>query len=194
MRARILVALGDIIVRVGLSSVGINALAREAKCDKVLIYRYFGTLDGVYEAFAARSDFWWTVEDLVRDLDPKRSSFGTAMKTILRRHADAIRSRPVTLSVLAAELAERTPLVLVLESVREKRSLALAQWIAERYRVPKDVDFEVISMLLGVAVNYLAVRARKIRVMSGVPIRTGKDWDRVLAAIDTLIDGVLRDV
>jgi hypothetical protein len=48
-------------------------------------------------------------------------------------------------------------------------------------------------MLLGVAVNYLAVRARTIRVMSGVGIRTDGDWERIFAAIDALIDGVLRD-
>jgi AcrR family transcriptional regulator len=192
MRERILDALGQMVVRDGLSAVGVNALAREAGCDKVLIYRYFGTLDGVYEDFAARSDFWWTVEDLVRDVDPRKTILAAAMKLILRRHAEAIRARPVTLAVLAAEPVERTPLVVALESVREKRSLALGQWIVRHYRIPDGIDFQAITMLLGVAVNYLAVRGRKIRVMSGVPIKSEKDWERVLAAIDALIEGVLR--
>ncbi len=43
---------------------GVNALAREAGFDKVLIYRYFGDLDGVYRAFAAQSDFWWTLGEM----------------------------------------------------------------------------------------------------------------------------------
>ena len=43
-------------------------------------------------------------------------------------------------------------------------------------------------MLLGVAINYLAVRARKIRVMSGVKIKTDRDWERIFAAMDSLID------
>ena len=47
MRARILAAVGTMIVRDGLSAIGVNALAREAGCDKVLIYRYFGDLEGV---------------------------------------------------------------------------------------------------------------------------------------------------
>jgi AcrR family transcriptional regulator len=46
-KTRILDALGRLIVRDGLATVGINALAREAQADKVLIYRYFGDLDGV---------------------------------------------------------------------------------------------------------------------------------------------------
>ncbi len=189
-RARILAALGRMIVRDGLSAIGVNALAREARCDKVLIYRYFGDLDGVYDAFAARSEFWWTLEELVQGIDPQSVPFAAAVKQVLRRHTEAIRSRPVTLALLAAELAERTPLVVALEKVREHRALALAQWFDGHYRLPTGADFAAVSMLLGVAINYLAVRARKIRVMSGVPIKTEADWERILAAIDSLIDGV----
>ena len=56
-KTRILDALARVIVRDGLAATGINALAREAGADKVLIYRYFGDLDGVYRAYAERSDF-----------------------------------------------------------------------------------------------------------------------------------------
>ncbi len=192
MRERILASLGRIIVRDGLASVGVNALAREAGCDKVLIYRYFGDLVGLYEAFATRSDFWWTVEDITRGIEPGRVPFGQALKLALRRHAEAIRARPLTLAVLAAEPAERTPLVVALESVREKRSLELMRWMGTHYTPLKNVDLEAIAMLLGTALNYLAVRARKIRVMSGVPIRSDADWERLFATTDALIDGVLR--
>ena len=114
------------------------------------------------------------------------------MKTILRRHADALRGRPVTLAVLAAELADRSPLVVALEVVRERRSLELSAWIDEHYKLPSYQDVEAIGMLLGVAINYLAVRARTIRVMSGVGIATDSDWERIFAAIDSLIEGVMR--
>ena len=76
MRARILAAVGALIMRDGLAGVGINALAREAGCDKVLIYRYFGDLDGVYAAYAAKGDFWWTVEDLTDGTRPLANATG----------------------------------------------------------------------------------------------------------------------
>jgi AcrR family transcriptional regulator len=191
MRARILEAVGSIIVRDGVSAIGVNALAREADCDKVLIYRYFGGLDGVYAAFAAGSDFWWNVEELTAGIDPSALPVAGAIKTILRRHARALRARPVTLAVLAAELAARTPLVIALETVRERRALELSNWIGEHYRLPASVDAEAIGMLLGVAINYLSVRARTVQVMSGVRIKTMRDWERIFAAIDVLIDGAL---
>src|SRR5271154_3875201 len=102
MRARILDAIGRMIVRDGLASVGINALAREAGCDKVLIYRYFDDLEGVYAAFAEHSDIWGTVGEIIAGIDPARMSAAEAGKLILRRSVMAVRSRPVTLAVLAA--------------------------------------------------------------------------------------------
>ena len=190
MRARILAAVGVLIMRDGLAGVGINALARAAGCDKVLIYRYFGDLDGVYAAYAAKGDFWWTVEDLTEGLDPARTSLAEALKTMLRRHAEALRARPITLAVLAAELTNRTALVVALETVRERRALQASAWIGERYRLPPGLDVEAISMLVGVAINYLAVRARTLKVMSGVGIASDADWRRVFAAINAIVDAL----
>ncbi len=194
MRRKILEAVGRKIVRDGLGSVGVNSLAREAGCDKVLIYRYFDDLDGVYAAFAERTDFWWSVDELTREIDPTRMNAEGALQTILRRHARAIRTRPVTLAVLASELSERTALVLALEAVRERRSLELMEWIGRRYELPASLDIAAIAMLLGVAVNYLAVRGRDVQVMSGVKIKTDDDWERLFAALDQLIAGALRSV
>ena len=50
------------------------------------------------------------------------------------------------------------------------------------------IDFAAISLILSTAVTYLAVRARKIRIMSGVPIKTDEDWNRIYAAMDAVID------
>jgi len=193
MRERILDAVGRMILRDGLAAVGVNSLAREAGCDKVLIYRYFGDLEGVYDAFANRSDFWWTVEELTDGIDPARQSAGDAVKLLLRRSAQAIRARPMTLAVLAAEMVERTPLVVALETVREKRALDLASWAGERFQLPETVDIAAITTIIGVGLNYLAMRARKIRVMSGIQIKTDKDWERIFAAVDAIVDGVLRE-
>lgn len=187
-RARILEALGALILREGLGAVGVNALARAAGCDKVLIYRYFGDLDGVYAAFATSRDFWWSVEELTQGLEA--ATLPAALRVLLRRHAQALRARPVTLAVLAAELEQRTPLVLALEALRERRALELEAWIAQRFSSPAGVDLAAVAMLLGVAINYLAVRARTVGEMSGVAIRTEGDWERVLGAVDCVVDAV----
>ncbi|MFN6986979.1 MAG: TetR/AcrR family transcriptional regulator, partial [Rhizobium oryzihabitans] len=42
----------------GFQGFGINAVARRAGCDKQLIYRYFGGLDGLIEAIGEDLGSW----------------------------------------------------------------------------------------------------------------------------------------
>ena len=188
----ILDAIGRLILREGLPGVGINALAREAGADKVLIYRYFGDLDGVYKAFAERSDFWWTLDEILGTPrpDPRKTGFPELAKILFRRHAAAIRARPVTLAVIAAELEDRTALVVALEEVREQRALELEKWLDETYSQVDGVDLPAVTTLITAAIDYLAARARKIRIYGGVGIKGDAEWERLLAAVDQIIDGL----
>lgn len=47
---RLLEAVSKIIEEEGFTQIGINRIAKKAQCDKVLIYRYFGGLDGLLAA------------------------------------------------------------------------------------------------------------------------------------------------
>ena len=188
--AAILDAVGRLILRDGLSGVGINAVAREAGADKVLIYRYFGDLDGLYSAYAESGDFWWTVEDMLAAAGGA-TTLGEALKAGLRHHAAEMRKRPVTLAVIAAEPANRNALVIALEEVRERRSLDLMKEIATHYGMPEGADIAALTGLLAAAIDYLLARARTIRVYGGVEIKTEQNWERLFATIDAMIDGVL---
>src|SRR5665647_2678617 len=57
-RAAILESAAAIVAAEGVGSLGINALANAARCDKVLIYRYFGGLDGVLRSLGAERMLW----------------------------------------------------------------------------------------------------------------------------------------
>ncbi len=60
-------AVGAVLEISGFQKVGVNLLARTAGVDKVLIYRYFGGLDGLLSAFGESADIWWTVDEIVGD-------------------------------------------------------------------------------------------------------------------------------
>lgn len=184
----ILDAVGRLIQRDGLSGVGINALAREAGADKVLIYRYFGDLDGLYRAYAERGDFWWTVEEMLASAEGA-ATLADALKAGLRFHAAEMRKRPVTLAVIAAEPANRTALAIALEEVRERRTLELMKEMAARREIPEQVDLPAVTALLGAGIDYLLARALQIRVFGGVGIKTEEDWERIFTIMDAMIDG-----
>ncbi|MBI1261376.1 MAG: TetR family transcriptional regulator [Rhizobiales bacterium] len=188
----ILDAIGRLILRDGLAGVGVNALAREAGIDKVLIYRYFGDLDGVYEAFAERGDFWWQVEDMLA-ATAEAPDLPNALKLGMRFHAREMRRRPVTLSVMAAETTNRTPLTIALETVREKRSLDLFEQMAARYPDNRAIDIPALTGLLGAAIDYLAIRSRSIKRYGGVDVGSHAGWERLFKTIDLMIDGTFAD-
>ncbi|RJF88756.1 TetR/AcrR family transcriptional regulator [Oleomonas cavernae] len=45
-QARLVAAAGNVLARDGFAALGVNRIAVEAGCDKVLIYRYFGGWKG----------------------------------------------------------------------------------------------------------------------------------------------------
>ena len=66
-------AVGTVLSESGFSGLGVNAVAKAAGVDKVLIYRYFGSFDALCLAFAQSSDFWPSIEELI----PNKQEFLT---------------------------------------------------------------------------------------------------------------------
>ncbi|MBK7457943.1 MAG: helix-turn-helix transcriptional regulator [Betaproteobacteria bacterium] len=52
------------LARDGFGAVGVNAIARQAGVDKVLIYRYFDGLPALLRAWGESGRFWPRVADL----------------------------------------------------------------------------------------------------------------------------------
>jgi len=55
---KILKAVGSLLARGGFRTFGINAVARQARVDKVLIYRYFGGMPDLLRAYAEAGTYW----------------------------------------------------------------------------------------------------------------------------------------
>src|SRR3982751_4253905 len=95
-KARILGAVGIVLARDGFAALGVNALAKEAGVDKVLIYRYFGGLAELITQWGASGRFWPRVEDLLGD-NPKaflRLPAAERYARFFEHFVDALRERP----------------------------------------------------------------------------------------------------
>jgi len=185
--ARILGAVGAVLARDGFGAVGVNAVARQAGVDKVLIYRYFGGLPELLRAWGESGRFWPRVADLL----------GPDPQTLLARPAaerwacffdhfiDELRRRPLTLEVLAAELIERNELTAILEAEREA-------WGEEAARVLGGAELAArphlqgITLLLLAGVQYLLLRSRRIRIFGGVDLHSDAGWARLKQSIRLL--------
>jgi AcrR family transcriptional regulator len=179
--ARIVAAVGELLAEKGFGAVGVNAVAKRSGCNKALIYRYFGGLDGVFRAYAEGEAFWPDLAELAagtHDLTEEADLW----KRVMRNYTSALRKRPLTVEILAWETMERNELTAVLEEIRERRGLELLEHFAG--------GDPAVAALLGAAVHYLLVRARKIRIYNGIDLQTDEGWEALLTAMDRLIDGL----
>ena len=105
---KIIDAVGRLLAEGGFRKLGVNAVAREAGVDKVLIYRYFGGMPELLRAFGVSGDFWPTIEELTGgNLEGLRKKpLPQAAATVLHNFARALRSRPLTSEILAWETVE----------------------------------------------------------------------------------------
>jgi AcrR family transcriptional regulator len=184
---RILEATGRILARHGFRGLGVNAIAREARADKVLVYRYFGGLPGLLEAYAQSTDFWPSADELApRDPSADPAALASAMLSGLVR---ALRSRPATQEILAWELVEPSPLAERTAEVRERAGVELmAKLPAE---LPPGVDLPAVAALLTAGLTYLVLRSRTTRAWLGVPLQDAATFQRLERAAETVVRALL---
>jgi AcrR family transcriptional regulator len=183
-RASILAAVGKLLARDGFRDLGINAIAREAGVDKVLIYRYFGGMEDLLKAYAAEGDFWPSSAEImaaVRQSKPKNEA--ELASALLIEFERALRRRPLTQEIMRWELMERNELTDTLARYREEESAKTLQLLSGVGMV----DVAAIASLLAAGHTYLILRKKTVGVYNGLQLDEGRDWERLEDATRTLV-------
>jgi AcrR family transcriptional regulator len=159
---RLLEALASILLEQGYHAAGINAIARRAGCDKVLIYRYFGGFDELLLAFAETTPLWWEVDEIITEsaADCADIALHDYLPQLLNRYVEALESRPLALEIMAWEMSQQNNLTNHLARIRGERGMQLVKRIRAYYRQP-NIDIGGILGVFGAAINYLVIRTRK---------------------------------
>ncbi len=194
-QARLVAAVGQVLTEVGFKGLGVNAVARRADLDKVLIYRYFGGFDALLEAYARSGDLWWSVDEIVGEHlpGPERDSLAAWCVLALTRQVAALRQRPVTQQILAWELVEPNPLSRALSELREARTRQLVGRLVERGGGRAHGLLPTLHGLLGAASLYLVLRAHSVGQWHGVDFTTEAGWGRLDGAIAALVHAALGE-
>lgn len=158
---RILDAVEALLLSKGFPEVGINAISRQAGCDKVLIYRYFGGLDGLLERFATERDLWWSIDEIIQENMDEISQYSLSqfLELLLRRHIRALQQRPLTQEIMAWEMSENNPLTMALNKIRTEQGMILVKKVRLHFSQP-NIDIGGILGIFGAAINYLLIRTR----------------------------------
>ena len=190
-KERLVRAVGSILARDGFKGLGVNSVARRAGVDKVLVYRYFGGLPELVAAFAQGPDFWPTAGELLAEVpeEVRGQGMGLQLAWFLKSFLAALRRRPVTLDILAWELAQSGPLAGPLHDVRIRVGQEFLEALGGE---PRDgADLEAVLTLAAGAVNYLAVRYRNGGMAGGIDLGDEQGWRRVEAALSAMLVSAL---
>jgi AcrR family transcriptional regulator len=187
--ARSLDAARKVLAEEGFQKLGINLVARRAGCDKQLIYRYFGGMDGLIDAIAADiAD--WARENISPDGSAFLLTYGDLIERLVVQFMEALRDDKLMQKIVAWELAEDSPRV---RRFSESRSRALKQWIDQArggLQPPKASDAGLLNALLLAAAQTIVLSAANSGEFAGASISRERDWQRMTAAMRKLVRGV----
>jgi AcrR family transcriptional regulator len=178
-RAAILRSAAELIAAHGVGALGVNALAKAAGCDKVLIYRYFGGLDGVLEALGAERMLWPRVHV---ESESGNGSLAEAVQSIVLEEWAALESDALQRQAAAAEIADSNALGRAVATQRVERHAEIVASLRSTYRVPPYVDLDALLELLSAAATAFALRAP----------RTPQEWRRIEKTIGMVARALLE--
>ncbi len=152
-REAIIDALERILTREGFTGVGVNALAREAGVDKVLIYRYFGSLEGLLAAFRDRRELCPRVVDVLDEFPPE-TPMSALVTRLLLKSGRAFRKNSLAQELARWELTDKNPLTVAFSRAMEKDEL---RSLEERGIKPDRETVAAVILLLS-GIHYLTLR------------------------------------
>lgn len=193
-KARILAAVGKLLAESGFKQLGVNAIAREAGVDKVLIYRYFENLPSLLQTFGKEGDYWITVEELVGDETAvDAESLADWMVVLLTRFLCDLQERPITQEIMRWELLEANELTHELATVRDRVATESLEFLKQKYSFPPDQDIPAISAVLIAGIVYLVLRTKVSPTFLGIDFSSPTGWERIEGAIASLVQATVQN-
>lgn len=175
---RLLAAVGEIIENEGFIKMGVNRVARQAKCDKVLIYRYFGGLDGLLATWAKENDFYTlayhTYSERLVTIESTRDIIELT-QIVLLEQLDFLRTNKLMQELLAWELSGNSSFRGI-QNEREKNGFKLQEEL-ERKLGKDSKDVRMYITLLVASINYVVLATRQYRLFNGIDFSVPEAWE-----------------
>jgi AcrR family transcriptional regulator len=194
-KARILAAVGSVLARSGFQKLGVNAIAKEAGVDKVLIYRYFENLASLLGAYGCSGDFWLSLDEIVdREMfEDEEVPFADKITSMLLSFLHGLQKRPVTQEIMRWELLEQNELTDELHKVREDLGQAVLGVLQSPTPISEDeVDLPAICAVLGAGMAFLLLKSKTNNCFLGVDLQSPEGWQRIESAVAQIVQSTLN--
>ena len=181
----IISAVDRIIKSRGFTGLGINAIAKEARVSKVLIYRYFNDFDGLIRRWT-ESTTYWNEQVLQVDLNQSPQEI---VESVLSGYTQSLRKDVRRREMLRWLLVEDSKTGAFIMEIMERKRLELTKLYEER--VSDKSDTQALFALLTAAISYLTLMEDRAELFNGIDIRSEEGWERLERMIMLILNKVL---
>ncbi|HCO66541.1 MAG TPA: TetR family transcriptional regulator [Dysgonomonas sp.] len=179
---RFIDAVEQLIIEKGFEKLGVNAVAEKAGMDKKLIYRYFGSLDGLIYECLKRNDFWMNVPDDIPEL-PQLKEYA---KQMFRNQISHLRENRILNRLSRWELTSNSKIVKEIRDKRESAGLGRLTAIEPLINLaPRELAAIVTIVTAGI--TYLAIAEENCRYYNNINIQSDEGWEELAKGIDKII-------
>lgn len=188
---RLLEAVSRIIEKEGFTKIGINHIAKQAQCDKVLIYRYFGGLEGLLVVWAKQNDFYsFAYSEFANQIEQATSSnLQDIIKTVLLKQLDYLKNNRLMQELHVWELSGNSSfrsIQVERENNGHKLQLELEKKLGDNC---KDCGFYITVIIA--AINYIVLFTRQYNLFNGTDFSKPEAWDKLKSVISEYVDSFL---
>lgn len=180
---RLLDTIGQMIIEQGFEKIGINAVSAQSGVSKILIYRYFNSIDGLIAAYIRKHDFWLNASFEFSDA----GQMLPAIKEMFYRHIKRLRTDPVLRKLYRWELSCNNDIIASLRDQREKAGMNLIEQVCALSGHPKQ-EIAALSAIITASTAYLAMLGDYYSVFNGISIDQDNGWEQIYKEIVNLLD------
>ena len=184
---RLIEAVGQMIAEQGFEKIGINAVAAQSGVSKILIYRYFGSIEGLMVAYIRQNDFWLNFPIEL----PEREQLPSFVKKMFQGQVEQLRSNPTLKRLYRWELSCNNEMILKLREQREKIGLELVEKVSQLSGYPQK-EMAVMASVVTASITYLIMLEEFCPVYNGIPLNDDAGWQQINEGIGILIDKVFQ--
>ena len=184
---RLLDTIGKMIAEDGFEKIGINAIAAQSEVSKILIYRYFGSVEGLMAAYIRQHDFWinFPLEF------PDRKLLPVFVRTMFQGQIKQLRKNPTLRRLYRWELSCNNEMIVQLREQREKVGLHLIEKVSELTGYPLK-EIAVMASVVTASITYLTMLEDFCPVFNGIPLNDDAGWKQIEEGIDVFIQKVFQ--
>ena len=189
---RIIEAFESVLAERGLQHVGVNRVAEQAGVSKVLIYRYFGGLDGLIDHYIKMGKLYPNLTATVLEqLRPdNEAELGRLWHRQLTQLFRQFRSNKAARELLKANVIEEDPTA---EAASQSQDQEIRRLVGQLSFV-EGADSEAISAVTIGAMSYLTLLADNNRTLVGIDLRSEAGWKRIEKAVKLIYTTLSKTV